>query len=140
MKRRMVLLMVSIGILILTVALTSGCSMQKTKTDKVRDLEYTVLRDAEVPEAFMEEIEKRKQNVFKLTYEDGEYLYIAKGYGEQLTGGCSIKMKEMYLTENAICFATELNGPPKGERVRTENSYPYIVIKTEAIDLPVVFE
>jgi hypothetical protein len=121
--------------------LAAGCSFGKDGEDaKIRDLEYTVIGAAEVPEELQQEIEVNKNSSFKLTYSDGGYLYIANGYGEQETSGFSIQMKELYLTENAIYFKSELFGPENGESVSSTPDYPYIVIKTEMIDLPVVFE
>jgi hypothetical protein len=119
----------------------AGCSLG-TKEDetKIRDLEYTVVGEPEIPEELKEEIESNKNTEFKFTYSDGEYLYIAKGYGEQETNGYSIQMKELYLTENAVYFESELHGPQNGESVSRVLSYPYIVIKTEQVDMPVIFE
>lgn len=125
-------------ILLLLVA-AGGCTSTK-KTQKIRDLEYAVVKQEEIPKALLEQIEARKEARFKLTYQDGEYLYIASGYGQQQTGGYSIEMKELYLTENAIYFDTELYGPKKGETVYKAPSYPYIVVKLEIVESPVVFQ
>ena len=62
------------------------------------------------------------------------------GYGEQMTGGYSIEVRELYLTENAIVIDTELKGPQKGEEVGVEKSYPYIVVRTEYLENPVIFQ
>ena len=77
---------------------------------------------------------------FKLTYTDDQNLYRVVGYGEQETGGCSISVKELYLTENAIVADTELLGPESAEQAGTEKSYPYIVVKTEYLEEPVIFQ
>lgn len=120
--------------------ITTGCAAVTKKTEKVRDLEYTVVKEEDIPEALREQIEEKKANRFKLTYEDGEYLYIASGYGEQETGGYCIEMEELYLSSNAIYFSAQLYGPQKGEDVTKAVSYPYIVIKLEDLDQPVVFD
>ena len=117
----------------------AGCTLAD-KSEKVRDLEYTVVKEDEIPEALRLQIEEKKAARFKLTYMDGSSLYIACGYGEQLTGGYSIAMKELYMTQQAVYFATELHGPGKGETVCKSPSYPYIVVKLEQIELPIVFE
>lgn len=49
-------------------------------------------------------------------------------------------MNELYLTENSIVLDTDLLGPEKGESGGTEPSFPFIVIKTELSELPVVFQ
>ncbi len=128
---------VLIGLFLLLLGIVS-CGFEKNNTTKIRDLEYTVLETEEVPEELMMRIEEQKEGEFKLTYTYDGYLYIARGYGMQETGGYSIQMKELYLTENAIYFDAELLGPPKEEAIGAV-SYPYIVIKTEAIDRNVVF-
>lgn len=118
----------------------SGCSVGKDDGEKLRDLEFTVIGDEEVPQELMKTIEEKKTNVFKLTYSDGQNLYIVTGYGEQPSGGYSITVEELYLTENSIVLDTELKGPENGEQAGTEKSYPYIVIKTESLENPVVFQ
>lgn len=127
------------SIVLLLVVTLGGCTSTK-KAQKIRDLEYTVVKEEEIPKALSEQIESRKESRFKLTYQDGEYLYIASGYGQQQTGGYSIEMKELYLTEDAIYFDTELYGPQKGETVHKAPSYPYIVVKLEIVEKPVVFQ
>ena len=41
--------------------------------------------------------------------------------------------------DRSIVIDTELKGPETGENTGTESSSPYIVVKTELLDLPVVF-
>jgi hypothetical protein len=128
------------GLVCLMLMMTAGCGIQSDKTEKIRDLEYTVVKEADIPEEFLSQIEEKKTTDFRLTYTDGEYLYIARGYGEQSTGGYSIEMQELYLTASTICFSTALYGPQKGEQVTQSVSYPFIVVKLELLNEPVVFE
>lgn len=118
----------------------SGCSVEKDNGEKVRDLEFTVIGDADIPAELMKTIEEKKANAFKLTYSDDQALYIIVGYGEQPSGGYSITVNELYLTENSIVIDTELKGPENGENGGSEKSYPYLVVKTERLDNPVVFQ
>jgi hypothetical protein len=74
-----------------------------------------------------------------MVYSDSDFMYIAKGYGMQETGGYSISVTDCYLTENTICFGTNLSGPAEGESVEKSPSYPFIVIKLETRDENVVF-
>ena len=67
------------------------------------------------------------------------YKRQAVGYGVQPTGGYSISVNELYLTDNSIVVNTELKGPEKGENAGAEQSFPYIVIRTEYLENPVVF-
>lgn len=117
-----------------------GCGAGRQSTEKLRDMEFTVLAEENIPEECMTMIEAKKENPFKFTYEDGQYLYICVGYGRQNTGGYSISVNELYLTKNAVYIDTNLLGPPAdSEQVQAE-TYPYVVVKTEYLDQNVVFD
>ena len=75
-----------------------------------------------------------------MTFQDQGQLFICAGYGEQPTGGYSISVEELYLSENAVYFDTTLIGPGPGEQLTNTPSYPYIVVVTEDPQLPVVFQ
>lgn len=118
----------------------SGCSASKDKGERVRDLDFTVAGDLDIPEELRRLIAEKQQQPFKLTYSDEQNLYIAVGYGVQPTGGYSISVNDLYLTDNSIVINTELKGPEKGENAGNEQSFPYIVIKTGYLENPVVFQ
>lgn len=124
----------------LVATMLSGCTMLSNERVKLRDLEFTVLSEEKIPEELKTIIEEKKAQAFKLTYSDNEYLYISIGYGEQATGGYSIAVNELYLTDNAIYVNTNLLGPDASEKSNPAASYPYIVIKTEYLDETVIFE
>lgn len=136
LKERMSLLL----LFVLCAGIVNGCSVRDTNGTKVADLDYVIVEESEVPEELMTMIEEKKAADFKLTYENGDGLYIVRGYGEQATGGYSIRIKDCYLTSNAILFDTELVGPRKGENTSASPSYPYIVIRTEKRDENTIFE
>ena len=46
----------------------SGCSVQTNQTEKLRDLEYTIAEDKELPEELKEILEEKKTESFKLLY------------------------------------------------------------------------
>lgn len=117
-----------------------GCSIAKDDGEKVRDLEFTVTGEADLPEELRSIIAEKKTQPFKLTYSDNENLYIVVGYGPQDTGGYSIAVEDLYLTENSIVIDTELIGPAKGEPAAAETSYPIVTVKTEYLENPVVFQ
>lgn len=120
--------------------LTGGCKVSKDDGKKVQDLEFNVVGDADVPAELKQIISEKTLQPFKLTFSDEQNLYIVVGYGPQSTGGYSIAVKELYLTENSIVIDTELLGPEKGENPAPETSYPYIVVKTENLENPVIFQ
>ena len=80
----------------------SGCIVQQGR-DKIEDLEFTVMDPADLPEELQQQIAARQEEDFSLTYSDEEYLYIARGYGEQETGGYCISVDQCYRTGNTIC-------------------------------------
>jgi len=87
----------------------------------------------------MEFILDKQEQAFRFTSTSGEYLYIAVGYGQQESGGYSISVSDFFLTENSIILDTELIGPSVSEDLVMAPSYPFIVIKTEKIEQPVMF-
>ena len=129
-----------IGTACLVVFLCLGCSVEKENDAKVKDLDFVIVEEKDVPEELKKVMESKKQQIFKLTYEDNGEMYIAVGYGEQKIGGYSIQIKELYLSENAVYFDTDLKGPKKEEITEETKSYPYIVVKTEHRDESVVFQ
>lgn len=139
------LLLVKFGLYILgitMVLLMAGCAKERDPLEKIKDLEFTVLAEDNIPEELKKIIEEKKEDAFKVTYQDNGFLYICVGYGKQVSGGYSITANALYLTENAIYVDTTLVGPDpaQGAAVKKDTpSYPYIVLKTEFVDKPVIF-
>lgn len=116
-----------------------ACSIRKDDMKKLRDVEFTVVSPGEGPEELEVQIEEEKEEEFKLTYGEGGYLYIARGYGKRQTSGYSVEVAACYETEDLICMETELLGPPKEEKIQEQSTYPYVVIKIEYTDKNVAF-
>ena len=117
-----------------------GCVTRGQNTQKLRDLEFTVLDKDTVPEEFKLLIEENKTAPFKLTYTDQGQLYIAEGYGAQPTTGYSVEVTDLYETEDAVCINTNLLGPEKGEETKDIATFPYVVIQLEYIEKDVLFD
>lgn len=117
-----------------------ACTKQDETTEKIRDLDFTVVATENIPEELIGVLEEKKAEPFYQAYSDGEYMYLCVGYGEQETGGYSITVDGLYLTDNSVCMGTTLIGPGPEEKTADAKSYPYVVICTEYIDMPVVFE
>ena len=100
---------------------------------------FSPVAEADIPAALKELIDKKREKPFKLTYADGQEMYIVIGEGPQKGGGYSVAVKALYETDNSIVIRTELMGPEAGEAKGTENSYPVLIVKTEYRDKPVVF-
>ncbi len=118
----------------------NGCSVEKSEPKKIKDLDFTLVEDSQVPENLRVLIEEKKATEMKITMDDGESKYIVAGYGTQKSGGYSISVDELYLTDNAIYINTTLIGPAKGEMVPEATSFPYVVLRIAYLDKSVVFE
>lgn len=123
-----------------TVFAFTGCKTEDTDVKKLKDLDFTVVEDADLPGELKEIIDEKKEKPFKLTYSNKDYLYIVVGYGQQNSGGYSIAVDELYLTSNAIYIDTNLIGPSQDDLVAQGVTYPYVVVKIEFMDKRVVFE
>ena len=127
-------------LIFLAVWVLAGCGVETQDEEKIKDLEFTVLDPERTPEELRNVLEEKKTEPFKVTYEDEGYLYICVGYGEQQTSGYSIAVEALYLTSNAIYVKTELLGPDGTEETADAVTCPYLVLKLEYLEQPVVFE
>ena len=118
----------------------TGCKDTKIEEKKIKDLDYTVLGENEIPMELKQIIEENKHNVAKTTYVDMGELYIIICYGDQPTTGYSIEVNELYETKNTIAIKTTLKGPSKSEEVLNMITSPYIVVKLENMEKTVVYK
>lgn len=125
---------------ILCLTLLAGCSVRTLQTEKLRDLSYEEVEEEDVPEEMRGPIGERKGEPFVFTYADKGELFIARGYGEQKTGGYKIQVTEFYESENAIVLKTTFLGPEPGEHRKDGPAYPYLVLRTEYSDKDVLTE
>lgn len=126
-------------IIIAMSCMLTACSCSNTSDKRVSDIEYTIVENEDVPKELLEIINNKKTNSMQLTYKTKEYLYMVIGYGTQKTSGYSIRLNDIYIGENAIYVDSNLLGPAKGEITNETPSYPYMVIKVETRELPVIF-
>ncbi|HAU86198.1 MAG TPA: hypothetical protein DCW90_12110 [Lachnospiraceae bacterium] len=131
---------VAMLLLVVVMMALAGCKTETAKDKKIKDLEFTVVEEVDQPEQLKKMIDEKKMQHMKLSYSDGEYLYVIVGYGEQKSGGFSIQVNKFYETENAIYIDTTLLGPNASDTVTQALTYPYVVIKTEYIDKPIVYQ
>lgn len=126
-----------LAILVLA-AVLSGCGLIRIEEEERKPVDYTVVERQDIPAALDEIMNEKKEREFQLSYETGEALYLAKGYGRQMSGGYSIQVEELGASSNGLFFVTRLIGP-KDLNEAGVPSYPCIVIKTEPQKKPVVF-
>ena len=134
-----------ISICMIMAFLLCACAGNTNMEKKVRDLDFTVVSTADISEELKKHIDERKEESFTLIYRDGEEMYLIVGYGRQSGGGFSIRVNDLYLGENAGCVSTTLEGPgtdsrTDGETAESTVSFPYIVLKMETMDAPVIFD
>lgn len=132
---------VCLAVCLLTIFFLTGCSKIGSEAESSRQkIDFTVVEQREIPEKLMEVIEKNKQDEIRLSYREGESLYLVRGYGQQKTGGYSIAVAECTEDETAIWFDTRLLGPANQETLSDDPSYPYLVIKMELREKEVMIE
>ena len=88
-----------------------GCQMIRIEEENKTPLAYTVIEDSQIPEEMQELIREKKETEFQIAYQKGTELFLAKGYGRQMSGGYSIQVKELSASSNAVFFETKLIGP-----------------------------
>lgn len=133
MKRSVFLL-----IAVITAFLLSGCRFVRIEEEERKPVAYTVVEKSDIPEELSRIMEEKKEKEFQLSYETGEDLYLAKGYGRQMSGGYSIQVEELGESGNGLFFVTRLLGPEDLKEAGVA-SYPCIVIKTSRQKKPVTF-
>lgn len=117
-----------------------SCTSSQENYVKIKDLEFTVVEESMLPEDLKTMIESKKIEPFTATFTQDGYIYITAGYGTKQSGGYSIIVRELYQSNEGICFLAELMGPGKNEAVIQTETHPYIVVKTEDIGLNVIFQ
>ncbi|MBR1815386.1 MAG: protease complex subunit PrcB family protein [Lachnospiraceae bacterium] len=143
------------SVLILTFALflcllMVGCDFRQKNSEKEK-VEYSVCAETEIPKELKDIIEEKKTGRFKLSYVNNDAMYIAIGYGEHNRQNLSVTVEDLFKTSNSIFVVTNLfteeelgnqsDATASDARVSGEASmYPYIVIKCEKSELPIVFD
>lgn len=116
-----------------------GCGTPQIQENGTRPVDFTVVERQQVPEALMEIIEEHKKQEIRMTYADGDMLYLVRGYGEQKTGGYSIAVRSCTENEEKLWLDTQLLGPQK-EAVSADPSYPCLIICLEKREKAVMID
>ena len=134
-KKRALLLLIAF-----LLAYLAGCGQQSSKPEKIKDVEYTVQEESQVPEELLAKMKEKQKEPFQMTYVTDGYMYIAKGYGTQKTSGYSIRVTDLYEAAEGVVFSAELIGPAKDEPVLQVETYPYVVVKVPDLGVDVLFQ
>lgn len=124
---------------LILLCILAGCGFFTTSEERVSEVEYTVVEERDLPEELKRIIDTKKDKELRMTYATKEYTYIVAGYGEQATNGYSICVDDLYASENAIVVKLSLLGPGKNENITEVKTTPYIVMKVERTQYPVIF-
>lgn len=120
------------------------CASCKKDEKKARyEVSYTVCDATKLPNQLLSIIEEKKKNSFKISYIDNSYMYIAVGYGEKNRSNFHVAVEDLYVTDRELYISTNLytDKATMSDATTNEGSmYPYIVIKCEKYDLPVIFD
>ena len=107
--------------------------------EKVRELDSLIISEEALPSQLKGIIDEKKEKEFQFTFSDQKNLYICIGYGKQETGGYSIVLNDLYLTDAEVVVDTTLLGPDPAAQAKKTATYPFIVIRTELVEQPVVY-
>ena len=69
-----------------------------------------------------------------------ESSYVVRGYGVRDVAGYQVEVTGCYEAKDAVVVETKFLGPPRGEKVRKEKTYPFVVIQMEYTEKPIVFD
>lgn len=121
-----------------------ACSAEILHREEGHQLDFTVTPRSELPEEVEAVLDEKLGTSFETACQYGDSLYLLCGYPVQQSGGYSIRVNHLTATKDAIYFQAELIGP-EGEEMEenSENNAstaPWLVVKTEYLDLPVIFE
>lgn len=120
-----------LALVIGSILLLAGCSQEP---DKARvPTAYTIEEERGLPDVLLQAIQENREREIRMTFEDGDDLYLVRGYGKQKTGGYSITVEECEEDSDTLYFTTRLIGP-KEEVRQKEPSYPYLVVRVAATE------
>lgn len=125
-------------LLLFGMILMIGCQARKDISQN--QLPYDLVIINEAPELLQDKILEEKETPFAFMYVQGKDLYIAVGYGEKPSGGYSIRIVSIQEEEDRIKVITELISPKPDEVVVTVLTYPFVIIKTKDMGVPVEVE
>lgn len=128
------------GVLAAMLAVTCLAGCGTAEREKLRELDALIVSEEALPAQLRKLIDEKKAEPFQFTFSDHENLYICIGYGKQETTGYSIVLNDLYLTEAELVVDTTLMGPDRSEQAKKTATYPFIVIRTELVEQPVVYK
>ena len=93
------------------VFLLAGC--QGSTAGEQVPVAFSVEEERTLPAALRQAIKENEAREIRMTFEDGDDLYLIRGYGEQKTGGYSIAVDACTEDEEKLYRTTRLIGPER---------------------------
>ncbi len=140
LKRNLKLIIVGIMVFVFFLICLTGCEVSKTSEKKIKDLEFTVCDENRLPTALVGIIQEKRKEPFKMTYNTKDYMYIVVGYGAEDRKDVGVSVSELYMTKNSIFIDTNLVVQEGDALENGLVSYPWIAVKCEKYDMPVIFK
>ncbi len=129
-----------IAIMLATLAvLNTGCG-EPAETGEPVGEEKTFQRiDGDYPGEVEEWVEASRLELGGRTLVHDGRLYLLVTYGEQMTGGYSVKITGVTEKEGLLVVEAKFAEPGEGDIVTQALTYPYDLVYMEETDLPVEF-
>lgn len=118
-----------------------GCRKKPANVSK--PLDFHLCDSTMVPDTFMEIIEEKKDEQFKISYACNDCIYIAVGYGLQSTNDRMVCLEELKINDRAIFISTGLytkNHSFDPTYASEASICPYIVIRCNVSNIPVYYD
>ncbi len=129
-----------VGLTVLLLPVLFGCGKKEDDRSGRSEVDFEVVPKEELPAPLAEAVEENKKDEIRMTYMDGEDLYLIRGYGEQATGGYSISVLECSEDEEKVYLDTRLLGPENPDEISRDQSYPYLALRIDMRDKEVVIQ
>ena len=129
-----------VGLTVLLLPVLFGCGKKEDDRSGRSEVDFEVVPKEELPAPLAEAVEENKKDEIRMTYMDGEDLYLIRGYGEQATGGYSISVLECSEDEEKVYLDTRLLGPENPDEISRDPSYPYLALRIDMRDKEVVLQ
>ena len=145
MRKFRVLTKAALFLVLLFCMIFAMCACGKKEEDGARkNIDFTVCSRENLPEELFTIIEEKKEKVCKFTYTNGSFMYIVVCYGEKERENVNVVVNDLFMTSNAryidTTLKTDKNTSSDSVVVGECSMYPYIVLKCEKYDVPVVFD
>ena len=110
-----------------------GCQGTSTSGEQ-KPVAFAVEEERTIPPPLQQAIRENQAREIRMTFEDGEDLYLIRGYGKQKTGGYSIAVDACTEDKEKLYLRTRLIGPKDAEKLPEDASYPYVVVRVAATE------